>query len=181
MRNRPILTRVLFALVLTGVAKAQTGSGSMIVTADATGSITLTFRTDAGGLAVTGSDSRTASLPFSGVKMFGDSVPTKATKTLTGVAPFTLSTPFDVRADLTNSFSAAYTLSAMLAAADGANRWLIGATGISAARTASVPDTSGAYAKAIPYTVHLAGPDVFELHRLHRVRQLILVGSTQGA
>src|ERR1700675_4637203 len=109
MKNRFILTGVLSAFALTGVVKAQTGSGSLGVTATVQGSINLTFVTDASGLAVTGTTTSTASLPFGNVAMYGGSVPTHVTKTVNATS-FDLSTPFDVRVDLANSASTTYTL-----------------------------------------------------------------------
>jgi hypothetical protein len=64
MKNRLILASVLSAFALAGGANAQTGSGTLSVTATVQGSISLTFVTDASGLAVTGTGTSTASLPF---------------------------------------------------------------------------------------------------------------------
>src|SRR5579863_11822 len=127
MKNRFLLASILSAFALTGVASAQTGSGTLGVSADVAGSISLTFVTDGSGMAVTGTGTSTASLPFGTISMFGGSVPTGVTKTVTGTTSFTLSTPFDVRVDLANSASTTYTLTATLAEADATNTWLIGA------------------------------------------------------
>ena len=158
MTNRIVLTSVLSAFAFAGLASAQTGSGTLGVTGTVSGSINLTFVTDASGLAVTGTTTSTASLPFGTVKMYGGSVPTNVTKTVNGTTSFSLSTPFDVRVDLANSASASYTLSALLASADATNVWLIGATDISASGTASVLADTAAYATALPYTLHLTVP-----------------------
>src|ERR1700676_2801055 len=132
MKNKYVLTGVLSIFALTGVANAQTGSGTLGVTATIAGSINLTFVTDASGLAVTGTGTSTASLAFGTVSMYGGSVPTNVTKVDNGTTSFSLSTPFDVRVDLANSASTAYTLNATLGTADAVNTWLIGATDISA-------------------------------------------------
>src|ERR1700738_3669249 len=108
MKNRLILTIVLSAFALTGVANAQTGSGTLGVSATVQGSINLTFVTDASGMAVTGTATSTASLPFGNVSMYSGSVPANVTKTVNGVTSFDLSTPFDVRVDLANSASTTY-------------------------------------------------------------------------
>jgi hypothetical protein len=157
MKNRFLLASVLSAFALTGVASAQTGSGTLGVTETVQGSILLTFVTDASGMAVTGTGTSTASLPFGNVKMFGGSVPTNVTKTLNGITSYSLATPFDVRVDLANSASATFILTATLATPDAANVWLIGGTDISDGGAAQITAT-GAYATAVPYTLHLTTP-----------------------
>src|SRR5438094_322916 len=137
MQKKRILTTVLAVFAIAGVANAQTGSGTLAVTATVQGSINLTFVTDASGLAVTGTGTSAASLPFGNVKMYGGSVPANVTKTVTSTTSFSLATPFDVRVDLANSASATFILTALLATADATNVWLIGATDISASGTAS--------------------------------------------
>jgi hypothetical protein len=158
MKNRIILTSLLAAVAMTGIASAQTGSGSLGVTATVQGSILLTFVTDQSGIAITGTGTSTASLPFGTVKMYGGSVATNVTKTLSGTTSFSLATPFDVQVDLSNSPSATYILTALLASADIVNVWKIGATDISASGTASNLTSTGAYATAVPYTLHLTVP-----------------------
>jgi hypothetical protein len=158
MKNKLILTTVVSIFALSGVANAQvSGSGTMGVTATVQGSINLTFVTDASGLAVTGTTTSVASLPFGTVQMYGGTVPTNVAKTLNGVASFLLSTPFDVRVDLANSPSTTYTLAATLSTADAINTWLIGATNISTGAPTSITAT-GAYATAVPYTLNLTIP-----------------------
>src|ERR1700686_4892032 len=94
------ITSVLSAFALTGVANAQiNGSGTLGVNADVQGSINVTFLTNASGLAVTGTATSVASLPFGTVSRYGGSVPSNVTKTVNGTTSFDLSTPFDVRVD----------------------------------------------------------------------------------
>jgi hypothetical protein len=157
MKNRFSLTTVLFAFALSGVANAQNGSGTLGITATVQGSINLTFVTDASGLAVTGTATSTASLPFGNVSMYSGTVPANVTKTVSGTASFSLATPFDVRVDLANSASTAYTLNATLAAADAVNKWLIGATDISAGGPFALT-AAGVYATAVPYTLKITIP-----------------------
>ncbi len=157
MKNRLILTAVLSAFALIGVANAQTGSGTLGVTATVQGSISLTFVTDTSGLAVTGTGTSTASLPFGNVSMFAGSVPANVTKTVNGTTSFALATPFDVRVDLANSASTAYTLTATLAAVDATNTWLIGATDISSGAGFALT-AAGVYATAVPYTLKITVP-----------------------
>src|ERR1700720_455287 len=157
MKSRLILTSVLSAFALTGIANAQTGSGTLGVTATVQGSINLTFVTDASGMAVTGTETSTASLPFGNVSMYSGTVPANVTKTVTGVTSFSLATPFDVRVDLANSASTTYTLTATLATADAINVWLIGATDISSAAGFSLT-AAGEFGTAVPYTLKITVP-----------------------
>lgn len=157
LTNRIILTTVLSAFGLTGVANAQTGSGTLGVTATVDGSINMTFVTDAGGLAVTGTGTSAASLPFGHVTMYGGSVPAGVTKTVNGTTDFSLTTPFDVRVDLANSISTTYTLTATLATADAVNKWFIGATDISSAGPFALT-AAGVYGTAVPYTLKITVP-----------------------
>jgi len=157
MKNRFILTSVLSAFALAGAANAQTGSATLGVTATIQGSINLTFVTDASGLAVTGTGTSTASLPFGTVSMYAGSVPAGVTKTLNGAASFNLATPFDVRVDLANSASTAYTLTATLGTADAINTWWIGATNISSAASFALT-AAGVYGTAVPYTLKITVP-----------------------
>jgi len=156
MKNRLILTLVLSAFALTGVANAQTGSGTLGVSATVQGSINLTFVTDASGLAVTGTTTSTASLPFGNVSMYSGTVPTNVTKAVHATS-FDLSTPFDVRVDLANYASTTYTLTATLAAADSINTWSLGAIDISAAAPHALT-AAGEFGTAVPYTLKLTVP-----------------------
>ena len=157
MKNRFLLAGVLSAFALTGVASAQTGSGTLGVTATGQGSINLTFVTDASGLAVTGTGTSTASLPFGTVSMYGSTVPANVTKTVNGTTSFDLSTPFDVRVDLANSASTTFTLAATLATADAVNKWFIGATDISSAAGFALT-AAGEFGVATPYTLKINVP-----------------------
>ena len=156
MQNRFILTSVLSVFALVGVANAQTGSGTLGVTATVQGSINLTFVTDASGLAVTGTGTSTASLPFGNVSMYSGTVPANVTKTI-GATSFSLSTPFDVRVDLANSASTTYTLTATLAAVDSINTWWLGAIDISAGAPHALT-AAGVFGTAVPYTFKLTVP-----------------------
>jgi hypothetical protein len=157
MRNRFIRTLVFSTFALTGVASAQTGAGTLGVTASIQGSISLTFVTDASGLAVTGTGTSTASLPFGAVSMYSGSLPTGVTRTLNGVTSFNLATPFDVRVDLANSISTTYTLTATLATSDTINTWSIGATNISSAGPFALT-AAGVYGTPVPYTLKIVVP-----------------------
>ena len=75
--NKSLLVTMLAALAFAGVAKAQTGSGTLGINATIQGSINLTFLTDANGMAVTGTSTSTASLPLGTVSMYGGTVPAR--------------------------------------------------------------------------------------------------------
>jgi hypothetical protein len=161
MKTRFFLTSMLGALALVGSASAQAGlssSGTLGVTATVQGSINLTFLTDASGLAMTGTGTSTASLPFGNVSMYAGTVPANVTKTRNGITSFDLSTPFDVRVDVANTASPNYILTALLATADAVNTWSIGATNISAGVTASNLTSLGEYTTAVPYTLTVRVP-----------------------
>ncbi|MGD0359889.1 MAG: hypothetical protein ABSC93_03415 [Bryobacteraceae bacterium] len=151
-----VITSILTAFAITGIATAQTSSGTLGVTANVQGSLNMTFATDSAGLAMTGTTTSAGSLPFGNVSMYSSTVPANVTKTVIPLTSFDLATPFDVRVDLANSPSATYTLAAILAAADTTNTWKLGALALSGT-TASVTVT-GAYATAVPYTLHLTVP-----------------------
>jgi hypothetical protein len=155
MKNLLALSSVLFALA--GVATAQTGSGTLGVTATIQGSISLTFSTNVSGLAVTGTETSTASLAFGNVSMYSGTVPANVTKTVNGVTSFDLSTPFNICADLANSGSTAYTLNATLAVADAVNAWSINATDISTGGVFALT-AAGVYATDAPYTLKIRVP-----------------------
>jgi hypothetical protein len=156
MTNKFIFASVLSAFALIGVANAQTGSGTLSVTATVAGSINLTFVTDASGLAVMGTGTSVASLPLGTVSMFGGSVPTNVTKTIAATS-FSLATPFDVKVDLANSASTTFTLTATLTSADAVNTWKLGAIDISAA-AAHALTAAGVYGVASPYTLTITVP-----------------------
>jgi hypothetical protein len=156
MKRVVILASVLSAFALTGVANAQTGSGTMGVNATVQGSLSLTFSTDASGLAVTGTGTGTASLPFGNVSMYGGTLPANVTRTVSATS-FDLSTPFDVCVDKANTASTTFTLSAILAAPDVINIWTLGPTNISSGASFALTST-GAYTSDTPYTLKLTVP-----------------------
>ena len=158
MTNKYVMASLLTAAVLlSGVASAQTGSGTLGITADIQSSIKLTFLTDASGMAVTGTSTSTASLPMGTVSMNSGTVPANVSKTMNGIVSFNLSTPFDIRVDLANSSSTTYTLSAMLSSADVVNVWTIGPTDISSGASFALA-SAGVYGTAVPYTFKLTLP-----------------------
>ena len=157
MKNRFVRATALSAFAFIGIANAQTGSGSLGVTADVAGSISLTFVTDAAGVALTGAGTSTASLGFGTVSMYSGTPASGVTKTVSGTTSFSLATPFKIRVDLANSASTAYTLNATLQTADAINAWAIGATDISTAGPFALT-AAGVYGTAASYTLHLTIP-----------------------
>lgn len=158
MKQTVALRIALGALAVLGVASAQTTSGgTMGVTADIQGSINLIFSTATGGFAVTGTGTATASLPFGSVQMYGGTVPTNVTRTLTGITSFTLSTPINVEVDLANQTSANYKLLATLNAADIVNSWTFNTVAVTAAGV--VPQiATGTYGAAAPFVFAVTIP-----------------------
>ncbi len=158
MKNKLILTTVFATLGLTGIANAQTtASGSLGVTADIEGSINLIFTTATSGFTVTGTGTAVASLPFGDVQMYGGTVPTNVTRTLTGKTAFTLSTPVNVEVDLANQTSDDYSLLANLNSADIVNTWTFNAIAVTSSGT--TPQISaGTYGTAAPYVFAVTIP-----------------------
>lgn len=158
MKNKLILTTVLSIFALAGVANAQiVGSGTMGVTATVVGTINLTFITDAAGMPVTGTGTAAASMPFGNVQMFGGATVAGLTQTVNGVASFTIATPIDIRADLSNSASPNFTLAATLLTPDAVNVWTLGAVNISSGAVTTIA-AAAAYATNTPYVLALTIP-----------------------
>lgn len=157
MKNKLILTTVLSVFALSGVANAQVGSGTMGVTATVVGTLNLTFITDAAGMPVVGTGTAVASMAFGNVQMFGGAAVAGLTQTVNGVASFTIATPIDIRADLSNSPSVNYTLAATLNAADAVNVWTVGGVNISTGAITTIAATA-AYATNTPYVFAITIP-----------------------
>jgi hypothetical protein len=158
MTSRVFLAGILSALALTGVGKAQTGSGVLSINANVQGSISITFLTDPSGMTVTGAGTNTASLALGIVSMYGGTVPSRMTRTVNGASiSFNLSTPIDIRVDLSNSPSTTYTLSAMLGTTDIVNVWTLGPTDISSGASFALA-SAGIYGAVVPYTLKLTVP-----------------------
>jgi hypothetical protein len=96
-------------------------------------------------------------LPFGNVQMYGGTLPTNVTRTLTGTTAFTLSTPIDVEVDLANQASDSYKLLGILAAADAVNTWTFNAVAVTAGGL--VPQvTAGTYGTAAAYVLAVTIP-----------------------
>lgn len=150
-----LMLMACFALV-SEPAFATTASGTIAVTATVGSSVSLTFVTDASGIALGGTGTSAATIAFGNVQAYGGVVPANVTKTVNGTTNWKLSTPFDVVVNVANQTSSNYTLTAQLNTADAVNTWQIGATTITSASAASLTAT-GAYGTTV-YTLNLTIP-----------------------
>ena len=157
MTKAKLITLCLAAVLALPVLSAAqtTASGTLAVSATLSSSISLVFNTDASGVALTGAGSNAASLNFGTISAYG-ALAANVSRTV-GAASFTVSTPFDVHVDKSNTASANYTLSAQLAAADAVNSWALGATAVTSASAATLT-AAGAYGSDVPYTLGLTVP-----------------------
>jgi hypothetical protein len=154
MKNKLILMTVVSIFALSSFANAAVvGSGSMGVQAEVVGTLNLQFITDGSGMTVGGTATNAGTLDFGNVQMYGASTVTGLTQTGTG-ASFTISTPIDIRADVSNSASTSYLLAATLATADVVNHWSVGGVDISTGAITTIADTA-AYGANTPYVFAL--------------------------
>jgi hypothetical protein len=144
-----------FAAFASVPAYAATASGTVAVTATVSSSVSLTFVTDASGIALGGTGTSAATIAFGAVQAYGGSVPANVTKTVNGTTSWKLATPFDIVVQVANQTSANYTLTAALNAADAVNTWAVGAT-LLTTTPASITAT-GAYGSTA-YTLTLTIP-----------------------
>ena len=158
MANKLAFMTALTALAFSGIATAQVvGSGTMTVSATVVGTINLTVITDAAGLPVTGTGTAAGTLAFGNVQMFGSTPPAGMTQVVNGIASFTISSPVDIRADLSNSASPNFTLAATLTTPDAVNAWTVGAVDISTGALTTIA-AAAAYATNTPYVFALTIP-----------------------
>jgi hypothetical protein len=159
MKHTIALTTALSAFALVGLANAQvTTGGTLGVTANIEGSINLIFTTATGGFAVTGTGTATASLPFGNVQMYGGTVPTNVTRTLTGKTAFTLTTPVNVEVDLANSTSANFGVLVNLGSADAVNTWTFNTVAVTDIGATQQIAAATGYGTAIPYALGVTIP-----------------------
>jgi hypothetical protein len=155
-RGAEILGLAACIVLLLQAASATSSSGTVAVTATVTGSMSMTFSTDASGITLGGSGTSAATIAFGSVQAYGGSVPTGVTETVNAPTDWALSTPFDVDVELANLTSANYTLTAQLQSADATNTWLLNSTTITNGSAATLTAT-GSYGTAV-YTLHLTIP-----------------------
>jgi hypothetical protein len=157
MKKTTLLTILIAGVLLMPVlSMAQTtASGTLAVTATVESSISMVFNKNAAGLALAGAGTNAASLNFGNISAYG-AVAANVTRSV-GAANFTVSTPFDVQVDKSNSPSLTYSLTAQLAAADATNSWALGATTITSGAPASIGGANS-YAANTTYTLGLTVP-----------------------
>ncbi|MGA7569537.1 MAG: hypothetical protein WCA52_08835 [Candidatus Aquilonibacter sp.] len=159
--NRALIS--LPALVMAGVfavsgpamASNPTVSGTLGVSATVASSISMTFVTDASGVALGGTGTNAATLAFGSIQAYGGVVPTNATRTVNGTTSFTYSSPFDINVAEENSASATYTLAAALGATSP-DTFAVDATTLST--SSQTITATGAYASNAVHTLALTVP-----------------------
>lgn len=156
MTRTKLMTLILAAvLAMSTLSAAQTASGTLAVSATISSSISLVFNSDASGVALTGAGTNAASLNFGTISAYGTLSPNVG-RTV-GATSFTVTTPFDVHVEKSNTSSANYTLKAQLASADAVNTWAVGGTTVTSASQATLTST-GAYGSDVAYTLGLTVP-----------------------
>src|SRR5437667_309790 len=123
----------LFALAVAAIllvpmfASAQvTSSGTLAVTATVASSISMVFASNGAGVALGGAGTNAATLAFGNIGAYG--ALSAGVGRSVGATTFTVSSPFNVLVDKSNSSSANYSLTAQLASADAVNTWALNAT-----------------------------------------------------
>ena len=143
-------------LMVSGVAFAQTTTGTLTVTATVTSSIGLTFENDGAGVALVGAGTNAATMAFGNISAYGAISTVGVTRTV-GASAFTVSSPFGVQVIKANSPSSlTYTLAAALATADTTNTWQIDSTTLTGSNQNL--GTSYSYATPVTHTVFLTVP-----------------------
>ena len=152
----------LFALAVAAIllvpmfASAQvTSSGTLAVSATVQSSISMVFASNGAGVPLTGAGTNAATLAFGNIGASG--ALSAGVSRVVGATTFTVSSPFNVQVDKSNSSSANYSLTAQLASADAVNTWALGATTVTNGAAASIAAT-GSYASSTPYTLNLTVP-----------------------
>jgi len=156
------LTGVAMMMTLSNLSAQVTSSGSMGVSGTIDPTISLTFASDASGLALSsGTGTSTATLAFGHISAYGYSAPSGVTQTVNGTAgsatAFAVATPFDVLVMEANSSSTNYTLTAELNSADTTNTWTIDGTTVTSGSPASIT-ASGTYDSAGSHTLKVSIP-----------------------
>lgn len=157
MTKAKLITLILAAAIAMPImSAAQTASGTLTVKATIASSISMVFNSDASGVALSsGAGTNAATLDFGSISAYG-ALGGNISRTV-AASSFTVSTPFDVHVDKSNSSSANYTLKAQLGSADAVNTWALSGTAISSASQSTLTAT-GAYGADAPYTLALTVP-----------------------
>lgn len=155
MKKATLFTLLCAGMLLMPVlSPAQSASGTLAVSATVQSSISLVFKSNASGVALTGSGTNAASLNFGNISAYGALSPNVSR--VVGASNYTVSTPFDVDVEKSNGASPNYTLTAQLQSADAVNTWALGALGISNASPTTL--TGGGGYGVSTYTLNLTVP-----------------------
>lgn len=160
-----LLSTLMGVAVMTTVSNLNaqvTSSGGMSVTATIDPSISLTFASDASGLALSsGAGTSTATMALGHIAAYGYTPPTGVTQVVNGAGTsataFSVATPFDVLVMEANTSSASYTLTAALNSADTTNTWKIDGTAVTNGSPTSIT-TTGTYDAAHSHTLLVSIP-----------------------
>ena len=157
MKRTSLLTLAIAGMLLLPVmASAQTSSGTLTISATVQSSISMYFTTNGSGVSLTGSGTNAATLAFGNISAYG-TLAANVSRSV-GATNFTVSTPFDVSVEKSNSSSANFSLTAQLGSADATNTWALGATTITNGSAATVAATGSYGAAGSAYTLNLTVP-----------------------
>lgn len=142
-------------------AQNPTNSGTLTVTATVDPSISLTFNSDANGVALSAEDANAATLAFGHVKAYSYVAATGVTQSVNAVGAsatsFSVSSPFGVLVMKANYTSSNYTLTAVLNSTDAVNSWFIDNIAVVSGTPAQIT-TTGGYGTAGAHTLKLTVP-----------------------
>ena len=155
MKAKLVVLIAVAALALPMLSAAQTASGTLTVNATVQSSISMVFNSDAAGVALGSAGTNAATLNFGTISAYG--ALSAGVGRVVGATTFTVSSPFDVQVDKSNSASANYTLTAQLNAADATNTWAVGGNTITNGSATTLTST-GAYGSSAAYTLALTVP-----------------------
>jgi len=149
-----ILLATVLAMPILSAAQT-TASGTLAVNATLQSSISMVFNTDAAGVALGSAGTNAATLNFGNISAYG-TLAANVSRTVAATS-FTVSTPFDVRVDKSNSASANYSLTAQLNAADAVNSWALSGSAV-ASGAATTLTAAGTYGSSTAYSLALTVP-----------------------
>lgn len=158
--NRAVRLVVFAFMILVAVghlSAQQTGTGTLTISATVQSSISVILVSDASGVALSGSGTNAASMAFGNISAYGVSFNTGVTQTRNGMTNFSVSTPFVVRVEKSNSASATYTLMATLTTADAAHVWTIDIIDLSDGVVKQLTAT-GTYSADVSHTLKITTP-----------------------
>ncbi len=158
MTKAKLITLFLaLAIAMPILSAAQvTANGTLTVSATVQSSISMVFISDGSGVALGNSGTNAATLNFGNISAYG-TLAANVGRTVAPGTSFTVSTPFDVLVEKSNSASANYSLTAQLNTADAVNGWAIGGSAVTSAAATTLTNT-GSYGSNAAYTLALTVP-----------------------